>query len=82
MKERRRPAHAAGLHDNHQDMEVVQLDALPDAIAQRQSRPIAKMICLYPNISLCSYAGIGYLPVDAGWMPGDRTRLTSPEYRE
>ena len=34
IEERGRLAHAAGLHDGHQDMEVVQLHPASDAIAQ------------------------------------------------
>jgi hypothetical protein len=35
IEEHGRLAHAAGLHDSHQDMKVVQLDPESDAIAQR-----------------------------------------------
>jgi tripartite-type tricarboxylate transporter receptor subunit TctC len=78
VQELRRLAHAAGLHDRHQHMQIVQLHSTSDAIAQLHWRnSIAVQIWKYQKIALYAHSRISYF--SAG-IPV-RRQAAAPKFR-
>src|SRR5262249_32564369 len=57
----RRLAHAAGLHDGHKDVQVLQFHPSSDAIAQLHGNAYVLLLSCDQTIALFTYRSIGYL---------------------
>src|SRR5215510_14779549 len=67
-------AHAAGLHDGHEDVEVLQLHTASDAVAQLHVCTISLVICNDQIIALYVYDWVRY-PVSCAIAKGQSPKL-------
>src|SRR5215467_681958 len=57
----RRLSHAAGLHDGHENVQLVQLKAASDAVTPLHARYIPVLLSPDQIIALCDHHGFPYL---------------------